>query len=124
MAPSVDAALAEEIDRLTIRPDDPEAREWLRSNPGDAPLAANAFDTGEALAFVDSLYAAGAVRVVIASENIVDEVPPYCDAIRVQLPEDQAGRAAVLTLTNAEARSEGFDPDEDTGQDVVFLWWD
>jgi hypothetical protein len=62
--------------------------------------------------------------VVIASENIRDENPPYCDAIRVQLPGDLAARAAVLALTNAEAESEEFDPDDDTGQDVVFVWWD
>jgi hypothetical protein len=116
----------EEIVRraTTIRPEDPEAREWLRSNPGHAPLAANAFDADDARAFVDSLYAAGAVRVVIASENIRDEDPPYCDALRVQLPADPAARAAVLALTNAQAESEGFDPADDTGQEVVFLWWD
>ncbi|HYH78379.1 MAG TPA: hypothetical protein VEX86_01235 [Longimicrobium sp.] len=117
--PPVDAG-----DPASIRPEDPEARAWLRSNPGDAPLAANAFDAETALAFVESLYAAGARRVVIASENILDEDPPYCDAIRVQLPGDPAARAAVLALTNAEAEGEGFDPEEDTGQDAVFLWWD
>jgi len=111
-------------DATTIRPEDPEAREWLRSNPGDAPLAANAFTAEDAREFVDSLYAAGARRVVIASENIHNEDPPYCDALRVELPHDLAARAAVLELTNAEAESEGFDPEEDTGQEVVFLWWD
>jgi hypothetical protein len=126
MPPPADFPPAEETRRkaTTIRPEDPEAREWLRSNPGDAPLAANAFDADAARGFVDALYAAGARRVVIASENIVDEDPPYCDALRVRLPEDPTARAAVFALTNAEALSEGLDPDEDTGQDAIFLWWD
>lgn len=126
MPPPAAVPTVEETERqaTTIRPEDPEAREWLRSNPGDAPLAANAFDADAAREFVDALYAAGARRVVIASENIVDEDPPYCDALRVLLPEDPSARAAVLALTNAEALSEGFDPEEDTGQEVVFLWWD
>lgn len=126
MPPPAAVPTAEETrrDATTLRPEDPEAREWLRSNPGDAPLAANAFDAEEARAFVDALYAAGARRVVIASENIQDEDPPYCDALRVQLPEAPAARAAVLALTNEQALSEGLDPEEDTGQDVVFLWWD
>ena len=124
--PKQEGPSLEDLEResLVIRPEDPEAREWLRTNPGDAPLAANAFDVELARAFVDSLYAAGARRVVIASENILDEDPPYCDALRVQLPDDPAARAAVLALVNVEVVSEGFDPYEDTGQDVVVLWWD
>jgi hypothetical protein len=44
--PPADSPTPEERVRWTtiIRPEDPEAREWLRSDPGDAPLAANVFD--------------------------------------------------------------------------------
>lgn len=118
-------------DPTVIRPEDPEAREWLAGNGHPMPLAANRFGEKEdAQAFVEELYAAGAVRVVVAAERIRDdedelaEGGPYADALRVQLPSEPGPRAAVLALVNAEEEEEGFDPSEDEGQDVAFLWWD
>lgn len=118
-------------DPTVIRPEDPEAREWLAGNGHPMPLAANRFGEKEdAQAFVEELYAAGAVRVVIAAECIRDDEDelahggPYADGLRVQLPSAPGPRAAVLALVNAEEEEEGFDPSEDEGQDVVFLWWD
>lgn len=108
-----------------VQPRDPEARAWLKKNRGEAPLAANRFDAGEARAFIESLYAAGAKRVVIASESIRrDEDPPYADAVRVVLPQAADQRAALFALVNAEAVEEGFDPASETGQKVLYLWWD
>jgi|GEM_PF-2795753 len=113
-----------EADALAIRPDDPEALAWLRENPGYAPLAANRFDAADARAFVESLYRAGAAKVVIASECMHDEDPPYADGIRVMLPDDRDRRDAVLDLVNRELEEEGFATESDRGQQVVFLWWD
>lgn len=113
-----------------IRADDPEARAWLASNGQEAPLAANRFDAEDARVFVEELYAAGAERVVIASECINDDDyemsqgGPYADGLRVQLPADAARRRAVLEIANREIADEGFDPVTDEGQEVVFLWWD
>jgi hypothetical protein len=107
-----------------IKPEDPEARMWLRANPSDAPLAANRFDADDAREFVESLYRAGAANVVIASECMHDEEPPYADGLRVMLPDDRAARTAVLDLVNRELEEEGFATESDHGQQVVFLWWD
>lgn len=110
---------------LTVQRADPEARAWLKKNRGDAPLAANRFEAADARAFIESLYQAGAERVVIASESIHrDEDPPYADAVRVVLPRTAEQRAALFALVNAEAVQEGFDPTSDTGQKVLYLWWD
>jgi hypothetical protein len=108
-----------------VRDGDPEAREWLAS-AGPAPLAGNRFaDAVEAIAFVDALYAAGAARVVIASEKIRREAEGlYADALRVALPADVRTRRAVLMLVNREVREEGFTPYRDQGQPSVLLWWD
>ncbi|HEX8693710.1 MAG TPA: hypothetical protein VF746_14905 [Longimicrobium sp.] len=117
-----------EQDHDAIRPEDPEAREWLAANGHDAPLAGNRFDEkAEALEFVEELYAAGAVRVVVASECIRDELEhggPYADGLRVQLPAEPRRRESVLAVVNREVEEEGFDPYADTGQEAVFLWWD
>ena len=52
-------------DYTTITDADPEALAWIRGNGQEAPLAGNRFDREDALAFVESLYAAGATRVVV-----------------------------------------------------------
>lgn len=49
---------------------------------------------------------------------------PYADGIRVHFPRDPAFRHALFKIVAREARSEGFDPEPDTGQESVFLWWD
>jgi hypothetical protein len=104
-----------------------EARKWLtRKRRPTTELAANRFGTtADALAFVESLYEAGATEVRIAGESIEkDEGFDHADALRVWLPKDQQSRLAILTIVNAEAAREGFDQEEDSGQKEVYLWWD
>ncbi|HEU4882301.1 MAG TPA: hypothetical protein VFT45_08655 [Longimicrobium sp.] len=125
------AAVPPRRDPGVVRPEDPEAREWLAANGHPAPLAANRFDEKpEAEAFVETLYEAGAVQVVVAADCIRDDEDerahggPYADGLRVRLPAEPQARRAVLAIINREAEEEGFDPYDDAGQDVVFLWWD
>jgi len=108
-----------------IQRGDPEARAWLAA-AGPAPLAGNRFgDAAEARAFVEELYAAGAERVVVASEAIREEEEGlYADALRVQLPRKAAPRRAVFAIVNREVEEEGLDPYEDKGQPSLYLWWD
>jgi hypothetical protein len=106
-------------DAHVIRDDDPEAVAWLRSGV----LAGNAFGEHEDRAFVERLYAAGAERVVIASECIeTSEDPPHSDGLRVKLPKDRAARTAVLKLIRKHAP--GFKASDDVRWDVAFIWWD
>jgi hypothetical protein len=119
-----------DADDAVERVNDPEARAWLAANGQASPLAANRFDTADARAFVEELYAAGAVRVVIASDCINDDADemarggPYADGLRVHLPADANRRHDILRIANREIEEEGFDPVFDAGQDTVFLWWD
>jgi hypothetical protein len=110
----------------------PEALQWLRTAPNgdDNAFASNRFQgTENAIRFVESLYAAGAVRVIVNQDNIVDEGGGdfYADALVVLLPEDPAARARVVKICKQESdREEGEvsdDADWETG-DCVFLWWD
>jgi hypothetical protein len=110
----------------------PEALEWLRAalNPDDNALASNRFrGTENAIRFVEGLYAAGAVRVIVNQENIVDEGDGdlYADALVVLLPREPEARSRVVKICKQESdREEGevsSDADWQTG-DCVFLWWD
>ena len=120
-------AFDHEAQYLTLKPADPEAAGWLRDPGYESGLAGNRFDSAEEGAeFVDALYAAGAVKVVIASEQIQEEGPKqrYADALRVVLPDDSAKRAELFRIVNREAVEEGYDREADTGQSILFIWWD
>src|SRR5258705_4334418 len=70
----------------------PEARQWLQSNGQEAPLAANRFRSKkEALDFINALYAAGATKVFIPTQDITDDeverrqVGPYAEAVVAEI---------------------------------------
>ncbi len=102
-----------------------EAGEWLRASTNANAFAPNRFTrTAEAIAFVDELYAAGAVRVTI--ENIVDPTPSACsDSMVVELPADPSQRVEVLRIINDVGRPERDNGGiTDSGEPTVGLWWD
>ena len=110
----------------------PEAREWLKGNGNESALASNRFGlTAGALEFVDELYRAGAERVIVPRTCLQDDADtikleggPYADCLSVFLPKDPNKKSAVLQLCRREIEREGFDPDEGSVEDFVFLWWD
>lgn len=111
----------------TLKPTDPEALGWLRQADVETGLAGNRFDSAEEGAeFVQRLYAAGAVKVVITTESIQVEsaTEQYADAIRVVLPDDPAKRVELFRILNREVEREGFDLEVDTGQPIFYMWWD
>lgn len=107
-----------------------EAREWLKHNPNSSALAGNRFGTTEdALAFVETLYAAGAVEVYVTAIldeewRIQQEGGPYADVLIVTLPDDAQKREHLFRIEAEEAADEGFDPTTDAGQDELLFWWD
>lgn len=107
-----------------------EAREWLKANSNPAALAGNRFDSSEeALAFVESLYAAGATQVLVSGIldedwRIQREGGPYADTLIVILPTDPKQRAALFRMAAKEAEHEDFEPEVDRGQSQLVLWWD
>lgn len=108
-----------------------EARAWIANNPNaiGAPFAGNRFMRQEALAFVDNLYALGAVRVDVTnifSETwrIEQEGGPYADTLIVRLPDAATQRAAIFAVAAREASQEGLERPVDSGQDELTLWWD
>lgn len=110
----------------------PEAREWLKGNRNESALASNRFgETQGALEFVDELYRAGAERVIVPRTCLQDDADtikleggPYADCLSVFLPKDPDKKSSVLQLCRREIEREGFDPDEGSVDDFVFLWWD
>ncbi len=104
----------------------PEARVWLKKNEGESALASNRFgETANALKFVDKLYDAGAVNVIVPEACITaDEVEVYADGLLVTLPTEPEKRDRVWQLCREELTREGEDASGDPDEDMVFLWWD
>ena len=101
-----------------------EARAWLAATANPYPFASNRFESREAVAaFFDTLYAFGAETVYVL--NVEDEQEgPYADALLLRVPDERAARGRLFEIDAREARHEGFDPDEDTGQRYLYFWWD
>lgn len=111
-----------------------EARNWLAKNGSESGFASNRFGlTEEARMFVEELYAAGAVRVLIPNDAIRDEEEevsatggPYADALVIELPVEN--RETLYRIFEREAAGEGYE--EMTGEGSVidgrflYLWWD
>jgi hypothetical protein len=104
---------------------DAEARQWL-SRKRPAVLAGNRFGTTQAgLEFVEELYAAGALKVIVPAEAMDEDGDGlHSDSLRVKLPADPEARRKLFEISRREARREGLDQDVDSGQKELFLWWD
>lgn len=106
----------------------PEAREWIRKNGRDGPLASNRFEgKDDALAFVNALYEAGAVRVVVDAitddETEMADGGPYAEALVVRLPTDVRKRLRLMGIVNSECLKH-WEPVADVGREVLYFWWD
>jgi hypothetical protein len=104
----------------------PEALEWLKKSENESALASNRFaTTQDAVRFVQRLYDAGAVRVIVPNETITsDEVEVYADGLVVTLPEEQNKRQRVWILCAEEIKRSGEKPTKSPSESHVFLWWD
>ena len=99
-------------------------------NGDDNAFASNRFgDTANAIRFVEALYAAGAERVIVNQENIVDDGGGdlYADALVVLLPKDAAAYSRIVKICKQESDREEASVSDDAdweNLECVFLWWD
>lgn len=107
-----------------------EARQWLKNNPNKSAVATNRFGTSEnALEFIEMLYQAGAIEITIdgireEESRIASEGGPYAELLVIKLPSDFEKRTMLFEIAAKESEEEGFEPEIDSGQDSIKLWWD
>jgi hypothetical protein len=80
----------------------------VRIPPGVLSASNRFHDTANAIQFVEALYSAGAAKIIVNQENIVDEGGGdlYADALVVQLPQDPAARRRVVAIGKRESDRE------------------
>ena len=117
-----------EAEHLATLDNSPDAREWIQNNGREGPLASNRFEGKEdALAFVEALYEAGAVKVVVDAIND-DEIEaaeggPYAESLLVRLPSDPEKRERIFAIVDAESKKVG-EQVADVGKETLYFWWD
>jgi hypothetical protein len=78
------------------------------------------------LAFVDALYEAGAVKVVVDSINDdaleMADGGPYADALVVRLPNDPRKRQQLLSIVDSEFRKAGKSVADLWRETLYFSW--
>lgn len=96
-----------------------EALNWLQSASNNHAFAGSRFyDNEDAIAFVTSLYEAGAVKVEVEFYDDED----YADALFIILPGDLRKRLDIVPVV-FDRRPDEFD-DDWGGNDPIRLWWD
>jgi hypothetical protein len=122
------SAHVEYVRALNLRVEKAEARHFLKKHPNPGAFATNRFGSRPGLAseFVEALYGAGAIRVVIANicyDYEAREGGPFADSMTIDLPADAGRRQAVYEVINTQGMPDGA-PISDDGKRSVGLWWD
>lgn len=107
---------AEFINKFLRQPNRGEARQWLK---GDVERWIGDLSHEDSVEFVEEGYQAGATKIVAVD---IDDVTT--DRLIVYLPPTGTKREQVFVWNNKHAQEMGFDPDEDWGQDELFVYFD
>jgi hypothetical protein len=132
---SEEERVSSEHDALPIKllghPTATEARAWLALEDGVSRTLGQSDSVSLCRAFVEELYAAGAIRVTATEMDRyeldeLDGVTYHENTGRlvVELPVDPARRKKLFRVEAKVARGVGFDPTDDVGQRYLFLMLD
>ena len=101
-----------------------EARQWLRGEKNPRLRSLATFRTAKAaLRFVETLYAAGAEKVVVAPIYAGKGKKLFADWLLIQLPKNASKRRELQTLCKklCDRRDGAMLPDPDTGESHLFV---
>jgi hypothetical protein len=100
-----------------------EARTWLNASDKTTRSLGHFKRTSEAAKFVEELYQAGAVKVIVPDIYEGKRGDQFADALLVQLPETANSKKAVRTACQKlRSRKLGaVEPDKDIGETHLFL---
>ncbi len=112
-------AQAEAQEAQQAEPPSFEARAWLLTQTEKQPLAPTRFKSKKlAAAYVDWLYKAGAVKVLVT--DIEEDV---ASTLMVELPSLPKARQKLFTLCTTESKKLGYEPCVDDGSAAMYLSW-
>ena len=112
------------VQSVLAKPDHADARTWLKAatRPQARSLAKFA-TTSTALKFVEKLYAAGAMDVIIAAIYAGKQKRLFADWLLIQLPSSKSKRSALRNLCQGFCQKRGgaVMPEKDLGESHLYL---
>lgn len=111
------------VSALLKRQNCSEARAWLKANDGTARSLGHFKTAGAALKFIEDVYLAGAVKVIVPDIYYGKRGGQFADALLVQLPRTVKVRKSVRKACGKlRSRNLGaVEPDKDIGETYLFL---
>jgi hypothetical protein len=114
--PQETAFMDQECERILRRPDAIDVRAWISSLRAGEALTLGEQSERFSRAFLEHLYARGAVVLWAADRDSDPSLGQTANTIVAQLPDDPAARARLFELEARMAEGDGFDPSRDSGQ--------
>jgi len=114
-----DAAIA----KIRAKPNQVEARQWLSTCPAGAIRTLGEMDGEGTRETVEDGYGAGAQKIIVVGIQ-ADDIGETSDQMIVELPANGPKRRRVFEWANELALQSGFDPQEDWGQEILFIFFD
>lgn len=101
-----------------------EVLSWLQGGKPGSRTLGELPTTTASIAMAQELYELGAVRVTAASIVTYDTGDENTGKLIVSLPKDSRVRAQLFAWCAEQAHELGFEPENDVGQEHVFLMLD
>ncbi|QDU78995.1 hypothetical protein Pla110_06990 [Polystyrenella longa] len=102
-----------------------EALEWLQTSPGPGQrFLGEGLSQEQSIEFVQQFYDAGAQEVLAVEIDDYEGGFENTGKLVIELPEESDSRAVLLDMIGKIAVEKGFEPDQDSGQQYVFLMLD
>ena len=113
------------LKRLLDNPAKAEARDWLRASSLKSLRTLGELEnTEDSLALVNEIYEAGAPEVLAVEIGSYGDGAQNTGKLLIRLPGVKKSRRKVFAWCNEQNAHEGFDPDQDFGQDYVLVGLD
>ena len=99
-----------------------EALSWLEESK--LRSIGQATSRRKSLNLVRKLYDCGAINVQAVEIDGAEEEEQNAGKIVIEIPKDKDGRKAIFKIAGKIARKQGYDPEQDVGQQYCFLMLD
>ncbi|MDQ3816442.1 MAG: hypothetical protein M3362_01975 [Acidobacteriota bacterium] len=110
------------IRKLLDKPNKAEALSWLEESTDESFRTVGELDSNErSYDLIDEVYKAGAVEVWAVEIDTYPDGHQNTGKLVVLLPSEPKARRRVFGWCGSRAKALGFDPDEDVGQDHLFV---
>ena len=109
------------IEEFLDLPNSLEARAWLQGGTSQLRTLGELPSNQASIDLVDGVYELGAKKVTAIGIVCYEPGDENTGKIVVTLPDDKIARERLFNWCAEQARAQGFDPEEEVGQEHLFV---